>query len=249
MRAVIWLLWLSHSVMSDSLWPRGLQDARLPCLLLSLGACSNSCPLSQWCHPTTSSSIAPFSSCPQSFPASRSFSRSQFFTSGGRSIGASASVSVLPVNIQGWFPLGWTGSKVLAEVEYWNSLLHPNPLIWTTLCLQWLGTLRSIPLLHPEYLECDHNSGWQSPQRCDRQVSGPPAKMSTSWFLEPMNVLCCSVAYSRLTPWVPMDCSTPCSLLSPRVCSNSCPLSECVMMGGKRELRLQIELKLLMCWS
>ena len=154
------------------------------------------------------------------------------------------------MNIQGWFPLGWTGSKVLAEVEYWNSVLHPNPPIWTTLCLQWLGTLRSIPLLHPEYLECDHNSGWQSPQRCDRQVNGPPTKMSTSWFLEPMNVLCwCSVAYSRLTPWVPMDCSTPCSLLSPRVCSNSCPLSECVMMGGKRELRLQIELKLLMCWS
>ena len=94
--------------MSDSLWPHGLQHARLPCPSPTPGACSNSCPLSQWGHPTISSSVIPFSSCLQSFPASGSFPISQFFTSGGQSIAASASASVLPVNIQDWFPLGGT---------------------------------------------------------------------------------------------------------------------------------------------
>ena len=75
----------------------------------SVRICSNSCPLSSWCHPTISSSVVPFSSCLQSFPASGSFPVSQFFTSGGQSIGVSASTSVLPMNIQGWFPLEWTG--------------------------------------------------------------------------------------------------------------------------------------------
>ena len=84
-------------------------------------SCSNSCPLSQWCHPAISSSVVPFSSCPQSFPASGSFPVSQCFTSGGQSIGVSTSTSVLPVNVQGWFPLGWTGlislqSKGLSRV-------------------------------------------------------------------------------------------------------------------------------------
>ena len=83
--------------------------ARLPCPSLSPGVCSNSCPLSRWCHPTISSSLVPFSSCLQSFPASRSFSLSWLFASGGQSIGALASASVLPVNIQVWFPLGLTG--------------------------------------------------------------------------------------------------------------------------------------------
>ena len=98
-----------------------LQRARLPCASPTPGACSNSCPLSQWCHPTISSSVIPFSSCPQSFPASGSFPVSQFFLSGGQSTGVSALASVLPVNIQGWFPLGWTGlisllSKGLSRV-------------------------------------------------------------------------------------------------------------------------------------
>ena len=88
------------------MWPQGLQPARLPSPSPSPGACSNSCPLSQWCHPTISSSVVPFSSCLQSFPESRSFPVSQFFTSGGQSIGVLASASVLPVNIQDWFPLG-----------------------------------------------------------------------------------------------------------------------------------------------
>ena len=97
----------SCSVMSDSLWPHGLLHARLPCSSPTLGAYSNSCPLSQWCHPTISSSVVPFSSRLQSFPASGSFPMSQFFASGGQSIGISASASVLPKNIQDWFPLGW----------------------------------------------------------------------------------------------------------------------------------------------
>ena len=99
-------VWFSHSAVSDYLRPYGLQHARIPCPSLTPGACSNPYPLSPWCHPTLSSSVSPFSFRLQSFPASESFPVSQFFTSGDRSIGASASASVLPVNIQGWFPLG-----------------------------------------------------------------------------------------------------------------------------------------------
>ena len=99
----------SHSVMSDSLWPRGLQHARPPCPSPTPRVYSNSCPLSWWCYPTTSFSVVPFSSCLQAFPASESFQMSQFFVSGGQSIRVSASASVLPMNIQDWFPLGWTG--------------------------------------------------------------------------------------------------------------------------------------------
>ena len=110
--SLIFLLSLSSvqfrgSVVSDSLWPHGLQHTRPPCPLPTSGLYSNSCPLSQWCYPTISSPVIPFS-CLQSFPASGSFPRSQFFTSGGQSIGVSASASVLPINIQDWFPLGST---------------------------------------------------------------------------------------------------------------------------------------------
>ena len=98
----------SCSVMSDSLQPHGLQHARLPCPSPTPGVYSNSCPLSRWCHPIISSSVIPFSSCHQSFPASGSFQMNQLFASGSQSIGASASASVLPMNIQDWFPLGWT---------------------------------------------------------------------------------------------------------------------------------------------
>ena len=94
--------------MSDSLWPRGLQHTRLPCPSLSPRVCSNSCPSSQWYYLTISSFAALFF-CFQSSPASESFPMSQFFTLGGQSIGASALASVLAVNVQGWFPLGWTG--------------------------------------------------------------------------------------------------------------------------------------------
>ena len=92
----------------DSLRPHGLQHTRFPCPLPSPGACSNSCPLSWWCHPTISSPVVPFS-CPQSFPTSGSFQMSQLFASDGQSIGVSTSISVLPMNIQCWFPLGLTG--------------------------------------------------------------------------------------------------------------------------------------------
>ena len=105
-------LLFSRSVESSSLWSHGLQHAKLPCPSPCPWACSNSCPLSQWCHSTTSSSVVLFSSCLQSFPASRSFLMSwliSHFASGGQSIGASASASVLSMNIQDWFHLGWTG--------------------------------------------------------------------------------------------------------------------------------------------
>ena len=94
----------SHSVVSNSLWPHGLQHARLPCPSPTPRPCSNSCPSSQWCHPTISSSVDPFSSCLQSFPASGSFPTSQFFASGDQSIGVSASASVLSMNISRKWP-------------------------------------------------------------------------------------------------------------------------------------------------
>ena len=96
------------SVMSNCLWPHGLQHTRLPCLSLTYRACPNYGPSSQWCHPTVSSSAVPFSSL-QSFPASGSFPRSQFFAWGGQGIGVSVSAWLLSVNIQDWFPLGLTG--------------------------------------------------------------------------------------------------------------------------------------------
>ena len=114
------LLLFSHSVTSYYLWPHGLHHARLPCPSPSPGICSNSCPLSQWCHPTISSSVIPFS-CLQSFPISGSFLMSWLFISGGQSIGVSASALVFPMNIQGWFSLGLIGlislqSKGLSRV-------------------------------------------------------------------------------------------------------------------------------------
>ena len=109
---------LSHSVVFDSLWPHRLQHTRPPCPAPTARVYSNSCPLSQWSHPTISSSIVPFSSRLQSFPASGSFQMSQLFESGGQRIGVSASASVLPMNIQDWFPLGWTG---------WISLQSKGP--------------------------------------------------------------------------------------------------------------------------
>ena len=111
----------SCSVMSNSLWPHGLQYTRLPCPSPTPWDYSDSCPSSRWCHPTVSSSFVPFSSHLQSFPASVSFLINQFFKSGGQTIGVSASASVLPMKIQDWFPLGWTGwiplqSKGLSRV-------------------------------------------------------------------------------------------------------------------------------------
>ena len=127
----------SRSVVSASLWPHGLQHTRPPCLSPIPRVYSNSCPLSQWCHPTISSSVVPFSSCIQSFLASESFLMSQFFAPGGQSIGASA--SVLPMNIQDWFPLGLTGlvslqSKGLSRV-FSNTTVQKHQFFSTQLFL------------------------------------------------------------------------------------------------------------------
>ena len=125
-------------MVSDSLWPHGLQHARFPCPSPSPGVYSNSCPLSWWCHTTISS---PFTSCLQSFPASGFFPMSQLFASGSQSIGASASASVLPVNIQDWFPLGLTGlislqsrglSRVFSSTTFQkHQFFSTQPSLWS----------------------------------------------------------------------------------------------------------------------
>ena len=114
----------SHSVVSNSLRPHGVQHTRLPCPSLSPGVCLDSCPLSHWCHPTISSSVTPLSSCSQSFPASESFPVNQLFASGDQRIGASASASVLPMSTQGGFPLGLSGLISLLSKGHSKSLLQ-----------------------------------------------------------------------------------------------------------------------------
>ena len=139
------LSFFSHSVMFNSLQPYGLQLPRLLCPSPSPRTCSNSCPLSRWCHPTILSSVIPSSSCLQSFPASGSFLVSHLFTSGGQSIGALTSASVLPMNIQDWFPLGLTGlislqSKGLSRV-FFNTSSEAS--------LLWCSTFFMVQFSHP----------------------------------------------------------------------------------------------------
>ena len=126
--------------MSNSLWPNGLQHARLLCPSVSPGVCSNSCSLSRWCHPTISSSVTLFSSCLQSFPSSGSTPVSQLFASGDQSIGALASVSVLLMNIQGWSPKGLTGlnsllskglSRVFTTKDWKHQFFCTQPSLWS----------------------------------------------------------------------------------------------------------------------
>ena len=134
------LLLFSRSVVSNSLWPHGLQHPRFPCPSLSLGICSNSGPLNRICHPTISS-VVPFSSFLQSFPSSLLFPMSGLFASGGPVIGASASESVLPVNIEGWFPLGLTSlvsllsrglSRVFSSITVWkHQFFGTQPSLWS----------------------------------------------------------------------------------------------------------------------
>ena len=129
----------SSSVMSDSLQPHEPQHIRSPCPSPTTRVHANPCPSSWWCHPTISSSATPFSSCPQYFPALRSFQMSQPFTSGGQSIGVSASTSALPMNIQDWSPLGWTGwlslqSKGLSRV-FANTTVEKHQFFSTQLSL------------------------------------------------------------------------------------------------------------------
>ena len=135
------MMLFSHSVMSDSLWPHGLQHARPPYPSPTPGVHSDSHPSSQWCHPAISSSVVPFSTCPQSLPASGSFTISQLFASGGQSIGASTSASVLPVNIQDWFPLGLASLILLSK-----SLLQHHSLKASIL---WRSAFSMVQLSYP----------------------------------------------------------------------------------------------------
>ena len=149
------ILWIqfSCSVVSDSLRPHESQHARPPCPSQTPGVYSNSCPSSRWCHPAISSSVVPFSSCPQSLPASRSFPMSQLFPWGGQIIGVSASASVLPMNTQGWSPLELTGwislqSKGLSRV-FSNTTVQKNLFFSTQLSSQSNSHIHTWPLAKP----------------------------------------------------------------------------------------------------
>ena len=156
----------SHSVVSSSLWPHGLQHTRFPCSSPTPRAYSNSWQSSWWCHPTISSSLIPFSSCLQSFPASGSFPMSQFFASGGPSIGSSA--SALPMNIQDWFPLGSTG---LISLQFHISINVYGQ--WTTVMY----------MLHAQLCSALSNLMDCSPQ--DSSVHGISRKEYWNWLLFP----------------------------------------------------------------
>ena len=143
----------SRSVMSDSLQPHESQHARPPCPSPTPGVYSNPCPSSQWCHPAISSSVIPFSSCPQSLPASGSFSMSQLFAWGGQSIGVSASAWVLPMNTQDWSPLGWIGwislqSKGLSGV-FSNTIVQKHQFFGAQLSSQASCHIHTWPLEKP----------------------------------------------------------------------------------------------------
>ena len=143
----------SHPVVSDSLRPHESQHARPPCPSPTPGVYSNSCSLSQWCHPTISSSVIPFSSCPQSLPASGSFPMSQLFAWGGQNIGVSVSASVLPVNTQDWYPLGWTGwislqSNGLSRV-FSNTTVQMHQFLGAQLSSQSNSHIHTWPLEKP----------------------------------------------------------------------------------------------------
>ena len=155
----------SHSVMSNYLWPHGLQHARPPCPSPTSGAYPNSCPLSRWCHPTISSSTVPFCSHPQSFPASGSFQMSQF-TSGSQNNGVSA--SVLPMNIQDWSPLGWTGwislqSKGLSRVFSNKTVQKHQFFIKSTLQKHfWFPIPSTVPDTQKVLSKCLLNRKWNN---------------------------------------------------------------------------------------
>ena len=146
-------LQFSRSVLSNSLWAHELQHARPPCPSPTPGVHSNSCPLSRWCHPAISSSVVPFSSCPQSLPASGSFPMSQLFSWGGQSIGVSALASVLPMNTQDWSPLEWTASitlqsKGLSRV-FSNTTVQKHQFFGTQLSSQSNSHIHTWPLEKP----------------------------------------------------------------------------------------------------
>ena len=206
--------------MSNSLQPPRLQHTRLPCPSPTPGVYSDSCPLSQWCHPTISSSVIPFFSCPQSFPASGSFQMSQLFTSGGQSIGVSDSASVLPMNTQDWSPLGWTGWISLQSNRTLKSLLQHHS---SKASILWCSAFFIVQLSHPYMTAAAAAKSRQScPTLCD-PVDGSPFRLHRSWdspgkktgagchfLLQCMKVKSESeVAQSCPTLRDPTDCSPP----------------------------------------
>ena len=146
-------VWISHSVMSDSLRPHEPQHARPPCPSPTPRVHPNSCASTWWCHPTILSSVIPFSSCPQSIPASVSFQMSQLFTSGDQNIGVSASTSVLPMNTQEWSPLGWTGWISLQSKGLWrvfsNTIVQKHQFFGAQLSSQSNSHIHTWPLEKP----------------------------------------------------------------------------------------------------
>ena len=136
----------SHSVLSDSLRPHESQHTRPPCPSPTPGVHPNPCPSSRWCHPTISSSVVPFSSCPQSLPASGSFPMSQLFTSDGQSIGVSASASVLPMNTQDLSPLGWLVGSPCSPRDSQKSLLQHHS---SKASILWCSAFFTVQLSHP----------------------------------------------------------------------------------------------------
>ena len=182
--------------MSNSLRPHGLQHARPPCPSLTPGLYSNSCSLSQWCHPTNSSSVVPFSSCLQSFPTSGSFQVSQLFAWGSQNIGVSASTSVLPMNTQDWSPLGWTG---------WNSLQSKE-----------LSRVFSKTIVQKHQFFGAHLSLWSNSQICtwllENTHTHTRIHRHTHYIYTRINTYvccCCLVAQLCLILCDPMDCSSP----------------------------------------
>ena len=167
----------SCSVVFDSLWPRESHHARPPCPPPTPGVYSNSCPLSRWCQPAISSSVIPFSSCPQSLPASESFPMSQLFAWGGQSIGVSALASVLPKNTQGWSPLEWTGwisvqSKGLSRV-FSNTTVQKHQFFGSQLSSQSNSHIHTWPsgcLLTHKY--CNTNYIYTQSGRLDSRIWG-----------------------------------------------------------------------------
>ena len=152
-QGIIFSVQFRCSVVSDSLWPHESQHASPPCPSPTPGVHPNPCPLSQWCHPIITSSVVPFSSCTQSFPASGSFQMSQLFTSAGQSIGVSASTSVLPMNTQDWSPLEWTGwislqSKGLSRV-FSSTTVQKHQFFGAQLSLQSNSHIHTWPLEKP----------------------------------------------------------------------------------------------------
>ena len=191
---------LSCSVMSDSLWPHESQHASPPCPSPTPGVHSNSCPSSRWCHPAISSSIVPFSSCPQSPPASGSFPMSQLFAGHGQSIGVSASVSVLPINTQDWCPLGWTGwtalqSKGLSRVSGFRVVPSTLP------CYSNVTSIGFQCVCFPSIIEYHTQERSFLALRDKKSLKPENPSLNQHCFQRKIIWIVCSVVSNSVTPW------------------------------------------------